>query len=51
MKPAVPESIALSVSQPPLSDLKAPSLEDFEALAADAFARLPASFRRFVRAW
>ncbi len=28
------------------NDLKAPSLEDFEALAEAAFARLPASFRR-----
>ena len=29
-----------------LSDLRAPTLEDLDALAAGAFARLPASFRR-----
>ncbi len=36
----------MSESLPPLAGLKAPTLEDVEVLAAEAFARLPASFRR-----
>jgi len=33
----------------PLSDLKAPTIEDFEELAEEAFERLPASFRRLCQ--
>jgi predicted Zn-dependent protease with MMP-like domain len=34
-----------------LAHLQAPSLDDLEALAQDAYARLPEEFRRLCEAW